>query len=185
MKAVDQACVLFQADRERVAVAGLSAGASMAALLATRYPQRFKALVMHSGVPPGAATSSASALSAMQGRREPLPAAASREWPPLMVIHGDADRVVSARNAGSAALMWSEAAGAQPQAPQQQRRGKRYPMRVTQFKRARDVVATLVEVDKLGHAWSGGAARQRFSDANGPDASRMVWRFVSRQFEPG
>ena len=46
----------------------------------------------------------------------------------------------------------------------------------------RRVVATLVQVDGLGHAWSGGAARQRFSDANGPDASRMVWRFAARQF---
>jgi poly(hydroxyalkanoate) depolymerase family esterase len=182
MKAVDQACVLFQADRERIGIAGLSAGASMAALLATRYPQRFKALVMHSGVPPGTASSTLSAVGAMQGRREPLPVGAAQDWPPLMVIHGEADRVVSARNAGSAALMWSQAAGARPEPPQQQRRGKRYPMRVTQFKRARDVVATLVEVDRLGHAWSGGAARQRFSDANGPDASRMVWRFVARQF---
>ena len=40
-------------------IAGLSAGASMAALLATRYPDRFKAVVMHSGVPPGAADSAA------------------------------------------------------------------------------------------------------------------------------
>ena len=183
MKAVDQACVLFQYDRERIAVAGLSAGASMAALLATRYPQRFKALVMHSGVPPGTASSSVSAIGAMQGRRAPMPTSAAHDWPPLMVIHGDADRVVSARNAGSAALMWSEAAGAHAEPAQEQRRGKRYPMRVTQFKRARDVVATLVEVDHLGHAWSGGAARQRFSDANGPDESRMVWRFVARQFD--
>jgi len=183
MKAVDQVCMLYTADRERIAVAGLSAGASMAALLATRYPQRFKALVMHSGVPPGTASSPVSAVGAMQGRRQPLPPGSAQDWPPLMVIHGDADRVVSARNAGSAALMWSEAAGAHQEPAQEQRRGKRYPMRVTQFKRSREVVATLVEVDQLGHAWSGGAARQRFSDANGPDASRMVWRFIARQFE--
>jgi poly(hydroxyalkanoate) depolymerase family esterase len=184
MKAVDQVCVLYAADRERVAVAGLSAGASMAALLATRYPQRFKALVMHSGVPPGTASSPVSAIGAMRGRRQSNAANDSaQDWPPLMVIHGEADAVVSARNAGAAALMWSDAAGASEGAPQEQRRGKRYPMTVTQYKRARQVVATLVEVDGLGHAWSGGAARQRFSDANGPDASRMVWRFVARQFD--
>ncbi|MFS2052773.1 alpha/beta hydrolase family esterase, partial [Variovorax sp. CT11-76] len=50
MAAVDQVCMLYPADRERVAVAGLSAGASMAALLATRYPARFRAVAMHSGV---------------------------------------------------------------------------------------------------------------------------------------
>lgn len=184
MKAVDQVCMLYAADRERVAVAGLSAGASMAALLATRYPQRFKALVMHSGVPPGTASSPVSAVVAMQGRRQPdTPVTVPLDWPPLMVIHGDADSVVSARNAGAAALMWSEAAGAREGEPQQQKRGARYPMTVTHYKRASQLVATLVEIDRLGHAWSGGAARQRFSDANGPDASRMIWRFVSRQFE--
>ncbi|MGQ3055404.1 MAG: extracellular catalytic domain type 1 short-chain-length polyhydroxyalkanoate depolymerase, partial [Roseateles sp.] len=180
-------CVLYAADRERIAVAGLSAGASMAALLATRYPQRFKALVMHSGVPPGTASSTVSAIGAMRGRREPLAPLAPGDivghWPPLMVIHGEADSVVSARNAGAAAQMWSQAAGASEGEPQQQRRGQRYPMTVTHFKRARQVVATLVEVGGLGHAWSGGAARQRFSDANGPDASRMVWRFAARQFD--
>lgn len=182
MQAIDQACLFHAADRERIAIAGLSAGASMAALLATRYPRRFKALVMHSGVPPGAAGSAASAVGAMRGRHEPAAAATAADWPPLMVIHGGADGVVSSRNAGAAAVLWSQAAGAHAEAPRELRRGKRYPMRVTQFRRAREVVATLVEVDRLGHAWSGGAARQRFADANGPDASRMAWRFAARQF---
>jgi poly(hydroxyalkanoate) depolymerase family esterase len=183
MRAIEQVSILYAADRERTAVAGLSAGASMAALLATSYPRRFKALAMHSGVPPGAANSTVSAVGAMQGRRVPLPARDdATPWPPLMVIHGGRDGVVSARNAGAAAELWSQAAGARPTAPQEQRRGQRYPMTVTQFKRSRQVVATLVEVSELGHAWSGGAARQRFSDAAGPDASRMVWRFAEKQF---
>jgi poly(hydroxyalkanoate) depolymerase family esterase len=183
MRAVDQVCVLYAADRERIAVAGLSAGASMAALLATRYPQRFKALAMHSGVPPGTAHSTVSAVGAMQGRRVPNSVAEPAEaWPPLMVIHGEDDGVVSARNADAAAQMWSQAAGAREGAPLAQQRGKRYPMTVTHFKRSRELVATLVQVGGLGHAWSGGAAQQRFSDANGPDASRMVWRFAEKQF---
>jgi poly(hydroxyalkanoate) depolymerase family esterase len=181
MRAIEQVSVFYAADRERTAVAGLSAGASMAALLATRYPQRFKALAMHSGVPPGAASSAVGAVGAMQGRREPHVTPAE-DWPPLMVIHGEDDGVVSARNAGAAAQMWSQAAGAREGAPLAQQRGKRYPMTVTHFKRSRELVATLVQVGGLGHAWSGGAARQRFSDANGPDASRMVWRFAEKQF---
>ena len=35
MKAIDQVCLLYPVDRARIAVAGLSAGASMAALLVT------------------------------------------------------------------------------------------------------------------------------------------------------
>ncbi|MDR7335056.1 PHB depolymerase family esterase [Roseateles asaccharophilus] len=182
LHAVEQVSVFYAADRERTAVAGLSAGASMAALLATRHPQRFKAVAMHSGVPPGVAQSVASAVGAMQGRRVPVDAEQTQDWPPLLVIHGDADGVVSARNADAAAQLWSRATGAQAGEVREQRRGSRYPMRVTQFKRARQVVATLVQVDGLGHAWSGGAARQRFSDAGGPDASRLVWRFAEKQF---
>ncbi|MEO7850878.1 MAG: PHB depolymerase family esterase, partial [Rubrivivax sp.] len=94
MKAIDQVCLLYAVDRTRVAVAGLSAGASMAALLVARHPERFKALMMHSGIPPGTAHSTLSAIGAMHGLRgtKPLPAAPpmmmSASWPPLMVIHG-------------------------------------------------------------------------------------------------
>jgi poly(3-hydroxybutyrate) depolymerase len=42
-----------------------------------------------------------------------------------------------------------------------------------------------VEVNDLGHAWSGGAPRQLFSDSNGPDASRMAWAFADKQFRVG
>jgi poly(hydroxyalkanoate) depolymerase family esterase len=182
LRAVEQVSVLYAADRERTAVAGLSAGASMAALLATRHPRRFRAVAMHSGVPPGAADSATAALGAMRGRRVPLDLFAAQDLPPLLVIHGEADGVVSARNAESAAQLWAQASGAQAGEARELRRGRRYPMRVTEFRQARRVVATLVRVDGLGHAWSGGAARQRFSDAAGPDASRLVWRFVAKQF---
>ena len=53
-----QVCLFYPIDRNSIAVAGLSAGASMAALLVTRYPERFKAVVMHSGIAPGTAHSS-------------------------------------------------------------------------------------------------------------------------------
>ncbi len=187
MRAIDQVCLLQPVDSARVAVAGLSAGASMAALLVERHPDRFKALVMHSGVPPGTAHASLSALSAMRGRRptQPLaatPAAMAAAWPPLLVIHGDADRVVVPANGRAAVQRWAQAAGAQAGAERAVRRGQRYPMTVTDFKRGARTVATLVAVHGLAHAWSGGAASQPFSDAKGPDASRMTWAFAARQF---
>ena len=61
-RAIDQVCLFHPADRNRVALAGLSAGASMAALLATLYPESFRAIAMHSGIPPGSAHSPVSAL---------------------------------------------------------------------------------------------------------------------------
>jgi poly(hydroxyalkanoate) depolymerase family esterase len=187
MAAIGQVCTLYAADRDRVAVAGLSSGASMAALLATRHPGRFKAVTMHSGIAPGAADSGLSAAGAMQGRRvpAPLPAAADGTptvWPPLMVIQGGQDAVVSARNGTAAAQVWADAAGARAGAGRGVRRGQRYPMTVTDFKARGRTVATLVQVDRLGHAWSGGAKDERFSDGDGPDASRMAWGFAAKQF---
>lgn len=186
MQAVDQVCLLYPADRSRVAVAGLSSGASMAAMLATRYPTRFKAVVMHSGIAPGSAHSGLSAIGAMHGhrsRRRLVPTATPKAdiWPALMVIQGRADAVVVASNGLAAAQHWAHAAGAHPHAARKLQRGSRYPMSVTEFKRQGDTVATLVEVERLGHAWSGGAAKQPFSDAQGPDASRLAWAFVSKQ----
>ncbi len=193
MNAIDQVCLLYPVDRARVAVAGLSAGASMAALLATRQPDRFKAVEMHSGIPPGTAHSTLSAVGAMHGRRatRPLPAAPSirstlstpdAAWPPLLVIHGAVDRVVAPSNGEAAAQVWADATGTRAGAARSVQRGQRHPMAVTDFKQRGRTAATLVEVQGLGHAWSGGAASQPFSDSQGPEASRMVWAFAAKQF---
>lgn len=187
MNAIDQTCLLYPVDRGRIAVAGLSAGASMAALLVSRHPERFKAVVMHSGVPPGTAHTGIGALGAMHGRRATAalpagPATMAASWPPLMVIHGTLDHVVAPSNGWAAVETWASAAGARAGTPREVQRGKRYPTIVTDFKCGRRVVATHVEVRHLGHAWSGGAAKQQFSDEKGPDASRMVWAFSNRHF---
>ena len=186
LAAIDQVCLLYPVDRKRVALAGLSAGASMGALLVTRYPDRFRALVMHSGVPPGAADSAASAIGAMRGRRDASALAGTVAWPPLLVIQGDADRIVAPGNGEVAVRLWAAAVGAQATGSRRVQRGARYPMTVTDFEAGGRTVATLCSVEGLGHAWSGGDAGQRFSDARGPDASRMIRAFMVRQFRtPG
>jgi poly(hydroxyalkanoate) depolymerase family esterase len=184
MSAIDQAVLLYRADRTRVAVAGLSAGASLAALVAARRPERFRAVVMHSGVPPGTAQSTATALGAMRGGRPTaaLPSMAAAQWPPLLVIHGKDDRIVSSRNARAAAQTWAAVADAREGTPRAVQRGKRHGMTVTDYRLGSQTIASLCEVERLGHAWSGGAAGQPYSDAQGPDASRLLWSFVSKQF---
>jgi acetyl esterase/lipase len=124
----------------------------------------------------------------MRGRRTATspaarPDVAPATWPPLLVIHGGVDPVVSARNGQAAVQLWADASGANAGPARSVQRGKRYQMTVTDFTRDHSIVATLVEVGQLGHAWSGGAANQPFSDEQGPDASRMAWAFASRQFD--
>lgn len=188
LAAVDLVARKQPVDLARVAVAGLSAGASMAVLMAARYPERFCAVAMHSGVAPGTAESAVQAMAAMRGRREAhLPETAVDEpapvaLPPLLVLHGDADGVVSVRNAAATALLWARALGARAGALRTLQRGKRHAMRVTEFKKGGRTVVALREVVGLDHAWSGGPAQLPFSDPAGPDASALVWAFVARQF---
>lgn len=185
--AIAQVILTQPVDRDRVAVAGLSSGASMAALMGSRHPERFRAVAMHSGIGPGVAHSSASAFSAMMGGhvkaapQAPLPK--GRYLPALLVIQGSADHVVSPSNGAEAARAWAERGHGKAGTPRTVQRGKRHSMRITDYRAAGRLVTTLCEINGLGHAWSGGAASQPYSDPQGPDASRMIWAFAAKQFD--
>lgn len=187
--AIDQVCLLQPVNPDRIALAGLSAGAGMAALLATRRPERFRAIAMHSGIAPGVANSSAAALRAMRGRRARAvlfaPIAAGTHLPALLVIHGSADHVVAPSNGAEAARLWAARVGAKPSTPRTVQRGARYATTITDYRTRGRLVATLCEVNGLGHAWSGGAASRTYGDPKGPDASRMIWVFMAKQFAKG
>lgn len=178
--AIEQVCLLHAIDRSRVALAGI------AVLLATQHPERFRAIVMHSGIAPGVAHSSASAIKAMFGQSvttSPLPAIApGGKLPTLLVIHGNEDHVVAPGNGAEAALRWGERVGARASKPRRVQRGDRYAATITDYRKSGRLIATLCAVDRLGHAWSGGAAGHAYSDPKGPDAARMIWTFVARQF---
>ena len=184
--AIEQVCIAQPVDRKRIAIAGLSAGAGMAALLATQRPERFRAVAMHSGIAPGLAHSSATALSAMRGRRKsmlPLPSAnGASGWPPLLVIQGSADRVVAAENGAEAVRLWAAHAQARTAPSRVVQRGTRHPATLTDYRAGKRLVARLCLVDGLGHAWSGGATGIAYSDPAGPDAARMIWRFAASRF---
>lgn len=183
--AIDHICLTQAVDTKRIVLAGFSAGAGMAALLATRCPERFRAIVMHSGIAPGVAHSSATSLTAMRGRRAatPLaPLADGTHLPALLVIQGSADHIVSPVNGALAARLWAAIEGATPGQPRTVQRGTRYPCLITDYRTLDRLVATLCEIGGLGHAWSGGAASQAYSDPKGPDASRVIWSFAVKQF---
>jgi hypothetical protein len=92
-----------------------------------------------------------------------------------MVLHGDADGVVSVRNAAATALLWADALGARAGALRTLQRGQRHAMRVTEFKTRGRTVVALREVVGLAHA-------TKAHTRAGPDASALVWAFVARQF---
>jgi poly(hydroxyalkanoate) depolymerase family esterase len=185
VSAIKHICQTKPVDLRRMALVGISAGASMASLLAVGQPERFQAVVMHSGVGPGLASSSATVLGAMRGRRVAVPLAplgVGLHLPALLVVQGSADTIVAPSNGAQVAQMWADREGGHAGQPRIVQRGKRYASMVTDYRNRRQIVATLCVVDGLGHAWSGGASGVSHSDPMGPDASRMAWTFMKKQF---
>ena len=187
-------------DTRRVFVAGLSAGGAMAAILAATYPDVFAALAVHSGLAYGSATNMGDAFSAMahggkqpttQGRAAHAAMGGLARPVPTAVIHGTADGTVAPVNGRQVLQQWMTANSlASPEScdldiarPSESRRaevagGHAYSQsRWTNDRGA--LMHELLEVDGLGHAWSGGAPGRPYSDPNGPDATGAILRFFA------
>jgi poly(hydroxyalkanoate) depolymerase family esterase len=173
-------------DPSRVYLAGLSAGAGMAGLLACQYPELFAAVALHSGPVHGAARSAASALDVMRRGASGEPRAAVPDgFPgmPALLLHGGRDDVVDPLNLEQSRQFWLAANGMldadgrlaagcdtiEFSGPAEAR------MQV--FRRAGCVMVQTCLVPDLGHAWSGGDDTVPFHAALGPDASRLAWLF--------
>lgn len=158
---------------ERVYVAGLSAGACMAAILAARYPGFFAGVGLHSGVPLGAAGSTLGALLAMRGLSR---WAKDQGWTsPTLIFHGDKDNVVSVKNAERLRQQAS-----QPGLSTREETFQEGGRRVRRGQLVNDQGEVRVEswvVEGLGHAWSGGNPEGTWTDPQGPDASAHLVRF--------
>lgn len=193
----------YPADRGRVHLVGISAGAGMAGLVAVAYPEMFASLVSASGVAWSAARNVGAALSVMQrGAGDSLPKAeavinamgARRYALPVMVIHGDSDKVVSPRNADETVEQWLgvhrtlRQAGGLPAlgaaaATTSQENG--YTVRKREWRNlAGNVLIADIRIEELGHAWSGGSPTGTFTDAKGPDASVLLATFCEQHRRP-
>jgi poly(hydroxyalkanoate) depolymerase family esterase len=160
-------------DRDRVYVAGFSAGAAMAAVLGAAYPDVFAAVGVHSGLPQGSATDLASALAAMRG----APRARPLDRPvPVIAFHGDADPTVAADNAVRVVEQFT---GGQVRGDTLVERGPGRPATRVVVRRDGVAVGELWTVHGSGHAWSGGVAGGSYTDPAGPDASAEMVRFFA------
>ncbi|MBL8448276.1 MAG: PHB depolymerase family esterase [Zoogloeaceae bacterium] len=188
---VDHVCRLHHLRNDAVFAIGLSAGGAMAMVLGLAFPERFRAVASHSGAVPLSARTPVQGTQAMIGQRGPRGARVERlrRWlgtrhpPPLLLIHGDADLVVNVANAEAAATLWCDLGGKPEPSPTTsgaRQRGRRRLWTVSDYRFGPTLLARVVRVAGLGHAWSGGAAGQAFSDPTGPDALRMAWGFFSQ-----
>ena len=193
----------YRARRERVLVAGLSAGGALAAVLGVRHPRLVRGVLVHSGLACGAASSPMKALAVMRdgpdndvtrvgdaardGARAPIAPVA------LLVVQGDLDDVVSAANgialvyqflrlnahpAGSAGYRNGAMLPASDAASRESA-GGRHSARTDDWTSDGRVIVRHVLVEGLGHAWSGGDSHFAYADARGPDALALLTRFAA------
>jgi poly(hydroxyalkanoate) depolymerase family esterase len=180
-------------DDERVYVAGMSAGAGMASLLAVRYPGVFAAVALHSGVVFGDARSAVGAMDVMRrgSRKDPVmlvdAAVDLAGYPgmPAMIVHGELDSVVSSANAEQLTAEFLRLNGMVDAAGGRRggetREDKQDGATVRDYvKGGRRVVRTVL-VRGLGHAWSGGDDTVPFHSSKGPDVTGMLWEFFKHQ----
>jgi poly(hydroxyalkanoate) depolymerase family esterase len=172
-------------DPRRVYLVGVSAGAAMAVNTAAAYPELFAAVASHSGIPYRAAADVPHAIAVMHGG-SPDPAilayalqdALGGRCLPLFALHGAADAVVAATNSRQLAGQWAGVLGLSSSPAKRSTEGGLAVER-TRWKAADGGTAVeLVIVDGLGHAWSGGSPEGTFTDARGPDASRLILDFL-------
>jgi poly(hydroxyalkanoate) depolymerase family esterase len=180
-------------DGRRVFVAGLSAGGAMATILAATYPEIFAAVAVHSGLAYRSATNLGDAFAAMARGADRLDGRATATHAraiPSIVIHGTADRTVAPVN-GRQVLAQSMAVN---RASAPETCGELDITRPATVARGRldgghsyirtrwtdgngNLMHEHLEVQGLGHAWSGGAPGHDHSDPRGPNAADAIWRF--------
>jgi poly(hydroxyalkanoate) depolymerase family esterase len=186
----------YPIDQSRVYVAGISAGGAMAGVLAYCYGAMFAACAIASGVMYRGADSLVEAASAMRRGSRAAPELLARDaaqntsacaaFVPTFVIHGDDDSVVHPRNADQIIEQlraFSDLVGrpSSPlvESPELRLSGPGRTYRQQDYLCNKRILARKIIVEGLGHAWSGGDERHPFNDAAGPDASRLIWDFVS------
>ena len=191
----------YPVDRSRVYVAGMSAGGAMAATLSFCYGAVFAACAIVSGLMYRAADSAVGAAHAMRAGARSSPESTAAEaarkvsrrlgFVPTLVMHGDGDTVVHPRNAEQIIAQFRKFAELVTLPPQplaepveQFVTGNGRSYRQLDYVRSDQVLLRSILIDGLGHAWSGGDEREIFNDPTPPDASRLIWDFLSRFRRP-
>ncbi len=170
---------ISKANPSRIYVAGLSAGAAAAAILASAYPDLFVALGIHSGPEHGGVRTLTGALSTMRNGGGDTGKAKTGPLPPTIVFHGDQDTIVHPSNAAGflSRLRHSRANPLLSRVVQGRADGGREFTRTMHRYAAGPVLLEDWVVHGSGHAWSGGNGAGSHTDPAGPDASREMMRF--------
>ena len=194
-------------DSQRVYLAGISAGAAMASIVAISYPDVYAAAALHSGIPYRAASTVMEAVGVMAKgapdtarlARLALEAMGTRARPiPAIIVQGADDPIVRPVNATHTRDAWV-AMNALARGKSSASATLDVNARRTEFSAgglavvrecfgestARTCEVETLLVSGLGHAWSGGSKLGTFTDERGPDATEAIMHFLLAHRMPG
>jgi poly(hydroxyalkanoate) depolymerase family esterase len=185
-------------DSSRVYVAGISAGAAMAVILGTTYPDLFAAIGVHSGVEYKAATSTINSLKVMsQGGPDPQrqgqiafdAMGRAVRVIPTIVFQGKSDTVVNPVNGDQVVQQWMQTDHLASNGSYTTEFGSPSSFETGQVPGGRSYTVSrwnddqgnelqeYWQVDSMGHAWSGGSPGIAYTDPTGPSASLAMYKF--------
>ena len=194
----------YRIHPRRVYVAGLSSGAALATTLGLRKPSAIAGVIAHSGIACGAASSPMAALGVLKTGADTDVVQIARDARtgndpaalpvPLLVVQGNADDVVAPLNAVQVVRQYlalnghpaADAGDGNELPPSDQRAAEFADSRTvttSEWMVAGRLVARHVSIDGLGHAWSGGDDRYRYTDSHGPDATALLGAFVRESMQ--
>ncbi len=186
-------------DASRVYLAGMSAGAALANIIALRYPLQVAAVGMHSSPVFGMADNRMQAFGVMQAGAGSVsgllhavqPFVAAHDFPamPAMLLHGDADNVVRVTNVAQLAKQFCAVNGLTEASPppvvhqtpaDATGSNPHHAFQTQNYQVGGKTRISVCSIAGLDHAWSGGDSTLRFNDSMGPDASALLWAFFAK-----
>jgi poly(hydroxyalkanoate) depolymerase family esterase len=173
----------YAIPKDRVFVAGLSAGGAMAAIMGETYPELYGAIGVHSGLAYGSANDVMSAFTAMRGQVG-IDQASSRNGrsgpeagPRMIVFHGTADTTVHPSNAERIIAGHGGSQGRTSRSEYGPSSETRAYSRLVAERGDGTHGMECWMIDGAQHAWSGGSSGGSYTDPRGPSASKAMVRF--------
>ena len=193
MKAIQSAIAMHELDPAKVFVAGMSAGAGMASILAASYPKDIHAIALHSGpalavaqhmkggvdlLKNGLDDSDDKSIASLEAFAHNIP-----HKTPALIIHGMVDDVVHLDNAEALTkqfLYLNDLALDTEASSSEHLVGTEKEYTQTEYKDNQKTIVEVIKVKNLSHAWSGGDKKYPFNSNQGPQSSRIIWDFFKK-----
>lgn len=193
----------YKIDVDQIYAAGLSAGGSLACILGATYPDVFNGIGICAGLPYGAANvffltdpmAEGAKKSMEKGVPDPFECGNSafkemgefKKKMRVIVFHGICDTIVHPINGQQVITQWAQTnflvdggigqVDVTPDLIQSDiANGKSYTQHIYHDENDSPLLE-LWMIDQLGHTWSGGNPNGSYTDAQGPNASEILWSF--------